>query len=196
MRPYVETALRTPLLWVIPVVVIPLLVAVGTFFMSRQYEVTATVWAQAPSLIDTATGRTDPPAQVEAQTFNERLSTESFRSSLLTASGLDDKVAAGEWPGSSRIGSMLSSFPVTKPIAGLFGGRATGNADVNRATALAELNGVESGARGNNLVLITYAGGWGSGRRSCQRSGRDLSDGEPGADEPVAVDLSFMRAGA
>lgn len=160
MRPYVETALRTPLLWIIPVVLIPLLVAVGALLTSRQYEVTATVWAQAPSLIDTTTSRTDPPAQIEAQTFNERLSTEAFRNSVITAAGLDDKVASGEWPSSSGIGNILSSFPLTKPFAGLLGGRASSGADGSRAAGLAEVEtALRVEARGNNLVLVKYAGG-------------------------------------
>jgi hypothetical protein len=158
MRPYVLTALRSPLVWLVPAVLLPLLVAVGAVMTSRQSEVRAAVWAQASSLLDAPTGSLSPPAEIEAGTFNERLSTESFRASILTAAGLDEKVEEGEWPGGSALGNLLDEFPLTKPFAG-FLGASSGDAEANRQRALdAVKSSIRAEARGNNLVYIVYVG--------------------------------------
>ncbi len=160
MRPYVLTALRSPLVWLVPAVLLPLLVAVGAVMTSRQSEVSAAVWAQASSLLDTPTGSSSPPAEIEAGTFNERLSTESFRASILTAAGLDEKVEKGEWPGGSALGNLLAKFPLTKPFAGFLGASSSGDALANRQRALdAVKTSIRAEARGNNLVYIVYVGG-------------------------------------
>jgi uncharacterized protein involved in exopolysaccharide biosynthesis len=159
MRPYVVTALRNPLLWIVPAVLLPLLVAVGAIVTSRQAHVEATVWTQVSSLIDTTGSSLKPPAQIEADTFNERLDTESFRSDIITAAGLDDQVKNGQWPGRSGVASLLAKFPLTKPLAGFFGTSSSGDAETNRNLALdAVKSSIVAEPRGNNLLYITYTG--------------------------------------
>jgi uncharacterized protein involved in exopolysaccharide biosynthesis len=153
------TALRNPLLWIVPAVLLPLLVAVGAIMTSRQARVEATVWTQVSSLIDTPGGSAKPPAQIEADTFNERLNTESFRSSVITSAGLDEQVKSGKWPARSGVASLLAKFPLTKPLAGVFGASSSGNEETNRDLALVAVNSsLIAEARGNNLLYIIYTG--------------------------------------
>ena len=155
MRPYVITALRNPFLWLVPGVLVPVLVAIGALMFSRQNEVKATIWAQVPALIDTSIGGSSlkPPAEVEAQTFSERLTTESFRSSMITAAGLDERVEAGDWPGKSMTAALLSKLP-------LIGGSSGNDVEANRDSALAAVeSSLRVEAQGNNLVHIIYTGG-------------------------------------
>jgi hypothetical protein len=155
MKPYVMTALRDPLLWLVPALLLPLLVAIGAVMISRQSEVKATIWTQVPSLIGTPAPQEtpQPPAEIEAATFNERLSTESFRASILTAAGLDDQVTQGKWPGKSGLGSLLAKLP-------FFGGSSSNDAEANRNRALGAVKkSLKAEARGNNLVHIVYVGG-------------------------------------
>lgn len=160
MRPYVETVFRRPLLFFVPAALIPILVAVTAFLTGGRYEVIATVWAQVPPLLGTATGAVKPPAEIEAQSFNERLATESFRAGILTKAGLEDKVAAGDWPQSSALGSLLAKTPFTRPFAGFFGGAPPASEQEKRNRALDEIEkSLAAEARGNNLVRIVYTGG-------------------------------------
>jgi hypothetical protein len=159
MKPYVMTALRNPLLWIVPAVLLPLLVAVGAVMTSRQVEVRASVWTQTSSLIDTPGVMLKVPAQTEADAFNERLGTESFQASILTAAGLDDRVQNGTWPGESSLARLLKKSSLTKPLAGFFGGVSSGNVDSNHRRALdAVKSSLTGAAQGDNLVYITYTG--------------------------------------
>jgi len=159
MRPYVMTALRNPLLWILPAVLLPLLVAVGAIMTGGQARVEASLWTQVSPLIDTSAGTLKPPAQVEADTFNERLSTESFRFSIITAAGLDDRVKNGTWPGESGVGNLLAKFPLTKPLAGFFGASSSGDVEANRNRALAAVKAsLVAEARGNNVLYVVYTG--------------------------------------
>ncbi|MGD0114748.1 MAG: hypothetical protein ABSC13_01920 [Dehalococcoidia bacterium] len=157
MKPYLITAFRNPLLWLVPAILLPLLVAVGALMMGRQSSVEATAWTETSSLLDsTATTNLAPPAQVQADAFNQWLNTEAFRSSLITAAGLDDQVNSGQWPKRSTLGSLLANFPLTKPLFG------TSSSDVaaNHARALAALkSNLSAQVRGDNLLLFTYKGG-------------------------------------
>ncbi|MGA2284769.1 MAG: hypothetical protein ABSG55_00675 [Dehalococcoidia bacterium] len=157
MKPYLTTAFRNPLLWILPALFLPLLVAVGAIMLGRQDSVQASVWTQTSSLLDTtATTNLAPPAQVEADVFNQWLNTEAFRSSIITAAGLDDKVNSGEWPKRSSLGSLLAKFPLTKSLVG---GPSTDPA-VNHDRALAALKTrLSAQVHGNNLLFITYKGG-------------------------------------
>jgi capsular polysaccharide biosynthesis protein len=159
MKPYVMTALRTPLIWIVPAVLLPLLVAIGAVVTSRQVEVQASVWTQRSSLIDTPGVALKVPAQTEADAFNERLGTESFQASVLTAAGLDDQAQNGTWPGESSLASLLKKSALTKPLAGLFGGVSSGDVDSNRTRALdAVKSSVTAAAQGDSLIYITYTG--------------------------------------
>jgi uncharacterized protein involved in exopolysaccharide biosynthesis len=160
MRPYVETAFRHPLLLLAPAVLIPLLVAMGAWATTRHYEVTATVWAQQPTLVGTTGGTSGrAPSETEAETFSEHLSTEAFRQQVLTDAGLSDKVAAGQWPAQSDLGKLLSKTPLTKPIASFLGLKAPSNSAEAQTRALAEIQKrITVQANGTNLVRITYKG--------------------------------------
>jgi uncharacterized protein involved in exopolysaccharide biosynthesis len=160
MRPYIETAFRHPLLLLVPALLIPFLVAIGAYLTTRHYEVSAALWAHVPSIMGTE-GSTSyrPPAATEAQTFEERLSTESFRSSVITAAGLDEKVESGEWPPSSDLGRLLSKTSLTEPIARLLGLVPPGSAADRRDRALEKVeSGITVEARGDNLVRIVHTG--------------------------------------
>jgi len=157
MKPYLVTAFRNPLLWVLPALLLPLLVAVGAIMLGRQNSVEASVWTQTSSLLDsTATTGLAPPAQLQANAFNQWLNTESFRASIITAAGLDDKVNSGDWPKKSGVRSMLAGLPLTKP---LFGGSSS-DAAANHDRALAAVkSNLSAQVRGDNLLFITYKGG-------------------------------------
>lgn len=161
MRPYVETAFRHRLLLLMPAILIPVLVAIGAWATTRHYEVTATMWAQVPTLISTGGGTSyTAPSVAEAETFNEHLSTEAFRRQVLTDAGLDEAVLAGKWPAQSDLGSLLSKTFVTKPIASFLGLSAPVSDEEALRRAIDEVQrriSVES--RGTNLVQITYKGG-------------------------------------
>ncbi len=160
MRPYVETLFRHPLLLVVPGILIPVLVAIGAFLTTRNYEVSAALWAHGSSVVvedrDTSYRA---PAATEAQTFRERLDTEAFRDQIITAAGLDSQVADMEWPPSSDLGRLLSKTPLTKPIATVLGLAPPASAEDAHSRALAEINkGITVEAQGDNLVRITYGG--------------------------------------
>lgn len=160
MRPYIETAFRHPLLLLVPILLIPFLVAIGAYLTTRHYEVSAALWAHVPSIMGTEGGTSyRPPAATEAQTFEERLSTESFRSSVITSAGLDEKVESGEWPPSSGLGRLLSKTPVTEPIANLLGLDPPGSAADRHDRALEKVeSSMTVEARGDNLVRIIQTG--------------------------------------
>lgn len=157
MKPYLATAFRNPLLWLLPALLLPLLVAVGAIMLGRQSSVQASVWTDTSALLDaTLTTNLAPPAQLQADAFNQWLNTESFRSTIITTAGLDDKVNSGQWPKKSGISALLTKFPLTKPI---FGG-SSGDAAANHDRALAELKSkLSAQVAGNNLLFITYKGG-------------------------------------
>ncbi len=161
MRPYVETAFRHRLLLLMPAILIPVLVAIGAWVTTRHYEVTATVWAQVPTLISTEGGTSyTAPSVAEAETFNEHLSTEAFRRQVLTDAGLDEEVLAGKWPGQSDLGRLLSKTSVTKPIASFLGlGTPVGDEEALRRAIDEVEKRISVESRGTNLVRITYKGG-------------------------------------
>jgi uncharacterized protein involved in exopolysaccharide biosynthesis len=160
MKPYVETVFRNPLLLLVPAMLIPLLVAGFAFLTGGRYEVKATVWTQVSPLLGTSTGVVKPPAEIEAQTFNERLATESFRAAILSKAGLEEEANAGEWPSSSGLSSLLVKTPFTSPLAGFFGGAPPSTDQQRRDRALTEVeNTLRAEAQGNNLVHVLYVGG-------------------------------------
>jgi uncharacterized protein involved in exopolysaccharide biosynthesis len=138
---------------------IPILVAIGAYATTRHYEVSASMWAQVPSVSTDGGATLRAPAASETQTFQERMETETFRNKIITAAGLDDEVASGEWPPASDLGKLLSKTPITKPIAGVLGLTAPILCGRARAQALARVKSVlRMEARGDNLVRITYTG--------------------------------------
>ena len=159
MRPYVMTALRNPLLWMLPAVLLPLLVAVGAIMTSRQSQRGGERLdaGLVPDRYAGDNGSFQPPAQIEANTFNERLNTESFRPSIITCRRPrrpgEQRQVAGEIGSPQYAGR---SFPLTKP---LFGGSLP-DAAANHDRALAAVkSSLSAEVRGNNLLFITYKGG-------------------------------------
>jgi uncharacterized protein involved in exopolysaccharide biosynthesis len=150
---------RKPLLVLVPAVLIPILVAVGAYATTRHYEVSASMWAQVPSVSTDGGATLRSPAASETQRFQERMDTEAFRNKIITAAGLDDKVASGEWPPASDLGRLLSKTPITKPIASALGLTAPSDAGSAHDRALQKIKSTLSiEAKGDNLVRITYRG--------------------------------------
>lgn len=157
MRAYLETLFRSPALLVLPVLLIPLVVAPGAFLSSHQYRVAATVWVEEGNgLLDD--NRT--PGAREAEAFRQRLETEAFRDTIIKEAGLTQTVEALAWPKTGGGPAWLAKVPFAGRIAQLLGGKRPEDVETARALASQEVFATLAVEEpGRNLVRVSYVGG-------------------------------------
>lgn len=159
MRPYLETLFRNPKLLIFPAIALPIVAIVALFAMPATYSTTATLWVDraieeqftSSSIILTASAE-------EAQAFNDRLNTLSFRREVIVDAGLAPLVESLQWPQPVGPATWLDDAGLGAIAAKLDGTPAkTVEESWTRATdALLSSLTVESA--GDNLILVTYSG--------------------------------------
>ena len=159
MRPYLETLFRGPKLLILPALALPFVAIIALFAMPATFTTTATLWVDraieeqytSSSIILTA-------SQEEAQAFNDRLETVSFRREVIIDAGLAPLVESLQWPQPAGPASWLDDVGLAA-IGGKLGGTPAKTVEESwtRATD-ALLSSVTVESKGENLILVTYMG--------------------------------------
>ncbi len=161
MRRYLETLFRHKLLFLLPVVAVPLVAVVVTLYSARKYEVRATVWIESASVLDGSarSASRGAPNEVEAEAITDRLVTESFRQEVMDRVGLTAAIQSGEWPTPSKLQTQLAGIPVLAKAARVLGMAPPATVDeaTDRGLAMIE-DSIKVSTEGSNLVILTYTG--------------------------------------
>lgn len=161
MKRYLETLFRHKILFLIPVIVIPVVTITVTFLSGKESQVTALVWIEPDNILESLGARSRTANELEAQAINERLSTEAFRTEIRDRSGLTEATLKGEWPPpASRLERLMSSNSLFRKV-----GRSVGITVTPRSVdealdiALDMIgNSLKVAEKGNNLLVISYTG--------------------------------------
>jgi uncharacterized protein involved in exopolysaccharide biosynthesis len=132
---------------------------VALFIMPTTYATTATLWVdRAIAEQYTSSSIILTPSAEEAQAFNDRLETLSFRRQVLIDAGLAPLVEAMQWPEPVGPTSWLDDFGLGAIGAKLGGtpAKTVGESWSRATTALLDSFTVET--KGDNLILVTYKG--------------------------------------
>lgn len=159
MRPYLETLFRSPKLLLAPAVILPVVAMAALFAMPAEYSTTATLWVDRATeeQFNNSSLILTPSAQ-EAQAFNDRLDTLSFRREVILDAGLAPLVDSLQWPqpvgpatwlDDVGLGALASKFDGTPP-------KTVEESWARAANALLSSLTVQSS--GDNLILVTYRG--------------------------------------
>jgi uncharacterized protein involved in exopolysaccharide biosynthesis len=159
VRPYLETLFRSPRLLILPALALPLVAILALFIMPKNYTTTATLWvdrATEPQYNSSSVILT--PSAEEAQAFNDRLETLSFRRQVIVDAGLAPLVESMQWPRPTGPASLLSDIGLGA-VGAKFGGTAPSTIEDSwtRATD-ALLSSLKVESKGDNLILVTYTG--------------------------------------
>ena len=159
MRPYLETLFRGPRLLLLPAMALPVVAIMALFAMPTTYTTSATLWVDraieeqynSSSTILTASAE-------EAQAFNDRLKTVSFRQDVIVDAGLAPLVESLQWPRPIGPATWFDNIGLA-PIGAKLGGTPAKTVEESwgRATQ-ALLNSVTVESKGDNLILVTYTG--------------------------------------
>ena len=156
MQRYLETLFRHKALVLIPVIALPFLTLLVTFYTERVYVVRASVWAEGTSILSTnePTGN-----EFGARVINDRLRTVAFVDKVRDRSGLTDAILAGEWPQLTRLQRRLDSNSLLRKMGKTLGIAPPSSVDEALAMGLTAV-GRSLNARpvGNNLIVIRYSG--------------------------------------
>ncbi|MCH9009825.1 MAG: hypothetical protein IIC21_04280 [Chloroflexi bacterium] len=151
---------RRKLLFLAPMIGIPILTVLVTFLTGSQYTVNATLWVEQIQLIQNDSFRSRMAAnELDTQIINDRIRTRDFRLQIMERSGLLDAIEAGQWPQVSALEKRIAGIPVVSNLA-----YATGLLPpVTRGAILGEAlrmvgRSFRSRTVGQNLVVITYKG--------------------------------------
>ena len=162
MRRYVATLFRLKELFLIPLITVPAIALIVTYYTGREYVVETKVWVD-PSLLlnlnaSSSTVRVTP-SQAEATTLQERMSTEAFRLEVIRRSGLEQAIQEGLWPVPSKLGEQVAGVPVVSSIARAMGVVTPVGQEQAMDLALKMVEtqvGISS--EGNNLLVVNYTG--------------------------------------
>ncbi len=159
MRPYLETLFRSPKLLLLPALALPIVAIAALFVMPTNYTTTATLWVdRATQEQYSSSSVVLTPSAEEAQGFNDRLNTLSFRRQVIVDAGLAPLVESLQWPQPSGPVSWLDDIGLSA-VGEKLGGTSSKTLEESwtRATA-ALLNSVTVESKGDNLILVTYTG--------------------------------------
>ena len=90
---------RRKILFLAPMIGIPILTVLVTFITGSQYMVNATLWVEQIQLIQNDSSRSRMASnEVDTRIINDRILTRDFRFQIMERSGLLDAIEAGQWP--------------------------------------------------------------------------------------------------
>ena len=159
MKRYLETLFRHKLLFLTPLIIVPLVTVIVTVLAGRQSEVSAVIWIEPSNVLFTISEENPTPNELEALAMTERMTTEAFRTELLDRSGLEARIEAGEWPNPSRLESVLNGNGLLRPLATVLGQKTPDSSGAAKDAGLSMIqNSVTITTEGNNLLLVTYRG--------------------------------------
>lgn len=161
MRRYVATLFRLKELFLIPIITVPAIALIVTFYTGREFEVQAKIWVDPVGFLQAEDQIPDrvTPSSIEANRLTEWLSTESFRAEVIERSGLADAIDQGLWPVPSDLGEQVSGVPVVRSLARGMGVVTPVNRDQaeDLAQGVVEKQ-ISVAAEGNNLLSVSYTG--------------------------------------
>ena len=161
MRRYVTTLFRLKELFLIPIITVPAIALIVTFYTGREYRVQAKIWVDPSGFLSATSSSSGQrtPSMLEAGTLTEWMSTESFRTEVINRSGLQDAIDEGLWPVPSKLGEQVGGIPVVRSIARAMGVVIPAGHDEaeNLAHTLIERQ-IAITSEGNNLLSVRYTG--------------------------------------
>ncbi|MCI0438038.1 MAG: hypothetical protein L0177_02780 [Chloroflexi bacterium] len=159
MQQYLETLFRRRNLFLAPVIVIPLLALVVTFYTGRAYTLRAVVWVEQTQIVGEGDSSRVAPNLVEARRINDRLRTESFTLKIMQRSGLVEAIEAGRWPQPSRLQEQMNSNALLRPLARALNMTPPGSLNEALIQGLNMVSGsIVAVDVGDNLVVVSYTG--------------------------------------
>ncbi len=161
LRRYVATLFRLKELFLIPIITVPAIALIVTFYTGREFRVEAKIWVDPVNFLpsDSRTSDRVTPSGAEAATLTEWLSTESFRAEVIQRSGLADAIDQGLWPVPSELGEQVSTIPLVRGVARGMGVVIPASRD--EAEDLAQKvveDQISVRSEGNNLLAVAYTG--------------------------------------
>jgi uncharacterized protein involved in exopolysaccharide biosynthesis len=161
LRRYVTTLFRLKELFLIPIITVPAIALIVTFYTGREYRVQAKIWVDPSGFLTSTTSGSGQrtPSVIEAGTLTEWMSTESFRTEIIKRSGLQDAIDEGLWPVPAKLGEQVAGIPVVRSIARAMGVVTPAGQDeaVDLAHTLIERQ-IVIASEGNNLLSVRYTG--------------------------------------
>lgn len=162
MRRYVATLFRLKELFLIPIITVPAIALIITFYTGREYMVESRIWVDPSGYLQETTGGSGAnvtPSGSETRTLSERLSTESFRAEVIRRAGLADAIDQGLWPVPSELGTQVAGIPVVRGIARAMGVVIPVNRDeaIDLAQKVVETQ-ISVSSDGVNLLSVSYTG--------------------------------------
>ena len=157
MQRYLETLFRHKRLLLIPVIAIPMLTLLVTFYTGKKYVVVSSVWAETTRLIPNTEG--NAPNVRGARLINDRLRTKAFRKEVMDASGLTDAIQEGTWPTPTSLQARFDSNALLRRVGGPLGLSLPQSPRAAAAMASTMIRrSVSATAAGSNLIFIVYTG--------------------------------------
>lgn len=168
MRRYLETLFRYKLLFLIPVIIIPVIALLAAFYGAREYQVEASLWVEPvpflqPGALSGGTTKLAVNAP-QAAAMQEQLSTEAFRRDMMDRTGLTLAIQGGKWPVPTKAQKQvrelgLTQVPGVRSVLKIMGLVIPSDQATNLSNGLTMIrDSMKVAAVGNNLVKITYKG--------------------------------------
>jgi len=160
LQPYLETLFRHKAVFLVPLIIIPFIIVLVTFYAERQYVVRASIWVEGTRILptDESTGRLTLN-EFGARMINDRLRTRAFLEQVRDRSGMTDAVLAGEWPQLTDLQRWLDSNPLLRRVGTIFRVAPPRTVEGAMAKALITVGrSLRASPVGNNLIVIRYGG--------------------------------------
>ncbi|MBI4320704.1 MAG: hypothetical protein HY675_19610 [Chloroflexi bacterium] len=161
MYRYVDAVFSHKLLILLPLIVIVPLSVLGSIFLSKTYEVSATIWIDSSPLLSFADGARNykQANEVEADAINEWLGTKSFVRELIQKTGIQEEIDLGTWPRASRLEEETGRMPVVGSIVGLFSARRSNEPAIIFDLAVDRVRkSLKAEPTGAHTLKVAYAG--------------------------------------
>ncbi len=162
MYRYFDAIFSHKLLILLPLIVVTSLSVAGSLFLSRSYNVSATIWIDSAPLLsisDTTKGY-QQPNQIEADALGEWLGTKSFIREIIERTGLQEEIEQGKWPKPSTLETDLANLPVIGSTIRNIAPQRSNNRQVLLDRAVEQVRkSLNTGAVGTHFVKISYRGG-------------------------------------
>ncbi len=160
MRRYLETLFRFKELFVVPVILLPVLAFLLTFYVGKQYKVEAAIWVDPSQLLaESLAFSRIAPSEREAQALREWLDTEAFRQEVIDSIGLSRAIEEGQWPVVTDLQVWMSRTPVVRSFYWRLGMAPPSSPKQAGEVALRMVkDAMKVASAGNNLIRVTYQG--------------------------------------
>lgn len=159
MERYLETIFRHKLLFLVPIILVPLVTIGVTLYAGSSAVIRASVWVEPTRVLEVNGVPRVSPNEGEAKAMSERLKTEAFRQKILDRTGLTATIQAGDWPQPSRLQRQLGGNAVSRVVARVLRLVPPKTLDEAMAVGLKMVEDkVTISTVGENLVIVEYKG--------------------------------------